>query len=325
MLPTWVNDSRGTVYINDFKRYVKGVSLVPPVGQNPLVTAAAPGATVPTQSTVVIIEGGEDSVSEIFSIIGAHDAADNADVQNRLSLEILDKSYRRVFMNRPILANHVFGTPLNPFFLLESILLESQQVMALQFFNNSTLGSSNFRLQFEARKFQAAAMLKNQVTQEIARLRKRKLYLNPFWLTSEQAITLPAGGSSVAFFRNSRDYFLVLNYIMAQAITTGVAGDTQEVFSFQLFDAKTDRPLMNQPVTMNTGTGTSAFPYVLPAPLLVEPVNAIRAQFTNLITDAPTEVFFTFHGVGIFVSDQNPWHEMQFDQPAQSAAVRGAP
>ena len=325
MLPTWVSDKRGTTYINSFKRYVKGVSLVPPEIHNPLTTAVAPSATSPRLSAPVLIEGGEDSVGEIFSIIGAHDAATLADVQNRLTVDILDKSYRRIFMNRPILANHIFGTPENPFFLLESILLESQQILQLQFYNNSTAGESIFRMQFEARKFQAAAMMKNQVTQEIARMRKRKLFLNPFWLTSENAITIPAGGSTVAFFRNSRDYFLVLNYIMAQAITTGVAGDTQEVFTFQLFDAKTDRPLMNQPVTMNTGTGTSTFPYVLPAPLLVEPVNAIRAQFTNLITDQPTEVFFCFHGVGIFASDQNPWHAQQFDQPAQGHAAFGAP
>jgi hypothetical protein len=228
-------------------------------------------------------------------------------------------------MNRSILANHVFGTPLNPFFMNESVLLEGQQVLRLQFFNRSTVAPSNFRFLMEARKFQAASMLKDQVTQEIARMRKRKAFLSPYWLTSRERIELPAGGTQTVFFENSRDNFLLLFYVMCQTITTGAAGDTQEVVSWELLDGKTQRPLQNQPVTLNTGAGDSEFPFVLPAPLFLEPDNVMQARFTNLITDQPTEVFFTFHGVSIFVSPQNPWHEMAPDQPGAVMPLIGAP
>lgn len=324
MLPTWVTAPNGAVFINDYKKYVKGVMLVPPEAQNPVVT---PAAVVPNagRSPSVIIEGGEDCVSEAYSLIGAHDAATDPAVAARLALTITDRSYRRQLMNRAILANHIFGTPLNPFFVDTSLWFEGQQDFVLQFFNPSTVGDSTFRLQWEARKFQAGALTKDDVTERIKELRREKTFVNPFWLTSNDPIVLPASSRRPAFFTNSRDYFLILTKIMCQVITTGVAGDTQEFISFRLFDAKTDRPLQNQPVTLNTGTGTAAFPYVLPVPLYVEPVQSIRAEFTNLITDAPTEVFFTFHGVGLYVSEQNPWQEVRVYQPAQAPVWHGAP
>lgn len=328
MIPTWVKARDGSVYINDLVRYVKGNILVPPVGQNPLVTPAAAAATIPTPSISVIFEGGEDAVTEIFSLMGAHDAATAADVQNRLTVEITDIAYRRRYMNRPIIVNHVFGSNLQPFFFNESVMLESQQSMNFQFFNNSVAGASTFRSAMEARKFQASALAKDNVTSELAKARQRKTFLNPFWLSSNQlgqSIVVPAGGTVNVFFENSRDYFLVLFYLMCQTLTTGAAGDTIEVISFRLFDAKTERELMNVPVTQNTGTGTSNFPYVLPSALMVEPRTTLRMQITNLVTDQPTEVWMTFHGVGMFVAEENPWEEMSIDRPAASRPLVGAP
>jgi hypothetical protein len=324
MIPTWVTDPAGNVYINDLIRSVKSTILVPPAAQNPLTTLAG-GALNPTLSAPVIIEGGEDSVTEIFSLIGAHQAGVPADVQNRLEVEIKDNSYRRVYMNRPILANQVFGTNLQPYFLNESIFLESQQVLNLQFYNRSVAGASVYRMAFEARKFQASALANNDVTQQIGSMRRRKTFLNPFWFTSDAAVQLPAGGTVPVFFNNTRDNFLVLFNIMCQTITTGVAGDTQEIISFRIFDPRTERPLNNQPITLNIGTGTAQFPFQLPTALMVEPRTTLRVELTNLITDQPTEVFFTFHGVASFMAAENPWTDLMIDQPAKSMAVHGAP
>lgn len=324
MIPTWVTDPAGNVFINDLIRSVKSTILVPPAAQNPLTTPAG-GALNPTLSAPVIIEGGEDSVTEIFSLIGAHQAGVPAAVQNRLEVEIKDNSYRRVYMNRPILANQVFGTNLQPYFLNESIFLESQQVLNLQFYNRSVAGQSVYRMAFEARKFQASALANNDVTQQIGSMRRRKTFLNPFWFTSDAAVQLPAGGTVPVFFNNTRDNFLVLFNIMCQTITTGVAGDTQEIISFRIFDPRTERPLNNQPITLNIGTGTAQFPFQLPTALMVEPRTTLRVELTNLITDQPTEVFFTFHGVASFMAAENPWTDLMIDQPAKSMAVHGAP
>lgn len=325
MIPTWVTDPAGNVYVNDLVRSVKATILVPPAAQNPLTTPAG-GVVNPTLSTPVIIEGGEDSVTEIFSLIGAHDpSVIIADIRNRLEVEIKDNSYRRVYMNRPILANHVFGTNLQPFFLNESIFLESQQVLNLQFYNRSALGQSVYRMAFESRKFQASALANQNVTRQISEFRQRKTFLNPFWFTSDAAVQLPAGGTVPVFFNNSRDNFLILFNIMCQTITTGVAGDVQEIVSFRIFDPRTARPLNNQPITLNTATGTAQFPFQLPTALMVEPRTMVQVDMTNLITDQPTEVFFTFHGVASFMGEGNPWTDQMVDQPARAMAVHGAP
>lgn len=325
MIPTWVTDPAGNVYVNDLVRSVKATILVPPAAQNPLTTPAG-GVLNPTLSTPVIIEGGEDSVTEIFSLIGAHDpSVIIADIRNRLEVEIKDNSYRRVYMNRPILANHVFGTNLQPFFLNESIFLESQQVLNLQFYNRSALGQSVYRMAFESRKFQASALANQNVTRQIGEFRQRKTFLNPFWFTSDAAVQLPAGGTVPVFFNNSRDNFLILFNIMCQTITTGVAGDVQEIVSFRIFDPRTARPLNNQPITLNTATGTAQFPFQLPTALMVEPRTTVQVDMTNLITDQPTEVFFTFHGVASFMGEGNPWTDQMVDQPARAMAVHGAP
>jgi hypothetical protein len=334
MIPTWVTDPAGNVYVNDLVRSVKATILVPPAAQNPLTTPAG-GVVNPTLSTPVIIEGGEDSVTEIFSLIGAHDpSVIIADIRNRLEVEIKDNSYRRVYMNRPILANHVFGTNLQPFFLNESIFLESQQVLNLQFYNRSALGQSVYRMAFESRKFQASALANQNVTRQISEFRQRKTFLNPFWFTSDAAVQLPAGGTVPVFFNNSRDNFLILFNIMCQTIIVQPVappppppdlGDTEEIISFRIFDSRTDRPLNNQPITLNTATGTAQFPFQLPTALMVEPRTTLRVDLTNLITNKVVDVFFTFHGVASFMGEGNPWTDQMVDQPARAMAVHGAP
>jgi len=62
---------------------------------------------------------------------------------------------------------------------------------------------------------------------------------------------------------------------------------------------------------------------VFPTALMVEPRTTIRIDATNLITDQPTDVFFTFHGVGSYTAGENPWKELQIDQPAKSMPVHG--
>jgi len=328
--PTWVTDQQQNVYVNDMLRYIKGGLLVPPAAYNPLTVAAAPGAGLTTQSSPVIIEGGEDGVTEIFSLVGAFDAATLAAVQDRFTVRIRDTAYRRTLMNRPILASQVFGSNLQPFFLTESILLEGQQTMELAFFNNSVAGNAVYRMAFESRKFQASALANRVTTDEIGLLRQRKTFLNPYWLTNDlqspYPLVIPAGGQLNVTFKNTRDYFLILQYIMCQARSTGAAGDLQEMFSFVIRDPRTGRPLMNQPVTLNTGTGTSNFPFVLPTALMVDPITAIDVTFFNLVTDQPTEVWFTFFGTGIFVADTNPWESFpQLEEAWPGGMRRGAP
>jgi hypothetical protein len=322
MTPTFVTDAQGNVFINDMTRYIKGDLLVPPAIHNPLTIPAAPGAGLFTQSDPVIIEGGEDAITEIFSLVGVQRGA-FADVNNRLTMRIRDTSYRRTLMNRPVLFDHVFGTVLQPFFMVETLMLEGQQTLELLFFNNSVAGPAIVETMMETRKVQASALASPVVNDEIQRARRIKTFLNPYWFTTDQPVTIPAGGTATAFLRSTRDNYLILKYLMCRVITAGVAGDTQEVIAFTMRDAKTGRPFNNQPVTLNMGTGTAQFPFVLPTALMIEPATNLQVDFVNLITDAPTEVFFTFHGVACYVSDENPWASVSFDEAIASAAAAG--
>lgn len=302
MIPAFVRDKPGNIYLNDAIRYVKGGILVPRQALVPLVTPAAPAAGIPSNSPVAIWESPEDSVLELYSLMGEHGAADVADVQNRLTVQITDNGWRRRLMNRAIIANHVFGNNLRPFRLLETILLRQQQTLQFDFQNNSTAGASNFRFAGETVKFQASELMNPEVTDYIARMSQRKLYLTPWWQTTDQAVTIPASGTVNAFFTFTRDVYTVLFYSMMQVLTTGVAGDLQERVTLSMFDAKTERPLQNQPFTLNTGTGTAQFPFHFPTGWCIEPNTKIRVQMTSLVTDQPIEVFWTLAGVATFVT-----------------------
>lgn len=305
MIPSLVTDAKGNVYVNDLRRYVKGSILAPVQNTFPIVTPAATligGTLNPGISPAVIFEGNQDGVTEVFSLMGQHLFSDALDIQNRLEVLITDTARRRRLMSREILANHVFGSNLNPLYFYEDLFLESQQTLLMNFSNRSTVGSSTFFPVCEQRKFQASAIMYKQVTQYIDQSRHRTVFLKPYWLTSTDRITIPAGGQVTAFFTSTNDIYLTLFAIIASAISTGVAGDVQEMFAFEVFDAKTSRPLQNQPIVRSCGTGTAKFPFVLPAPLMFEPNTTMQVRFTNLITDAATEVFFTYFGVSSYVS-----------------------
>lgn len=301
MIPAWLSFKDG-VYLNDLKRYVKGGFISADTTQTPVVIAAAASAAAPTPSAPVIWESPSDANTELFSITGAHNTGVLADVQNRMTVFITDTAYRRRLSNRDILVNHIFGSNLAPFFLRESLFLEMQQTLMFNFFNNSTAGATSFEFLGEFRKFQATSFSRDNVTKYIGLMKERKQFLYPFWLTSNAAITIPAAGTVDAFFTGTRDIWLVLQGAIASFISTGVAGDIVEGFSAQFFDAKTERPLQNQPVVRSCCFGNSQFPYIFPTGWVVEPNTIIRVRFTNLITDQPLELFATFLGVALYAS-----------------------
>lgn len=317
MIPTFITNSKGEVMLNDVARHVKGCILVPASSQQPIVVAAASGAGAPGVSPPVIFEGPTDAVAEIYSLIGAHASSDLTAVRNLFTVEITETMFRRRLMNRAIPVPHVFGTNLNPFFLPESLLLENQGTLQFTFTNNSTAGSANFYSSLEARKFQQVSLLRKDISEYIYEQRSRKQQLAPYWLTSDQAITLPAGGKATAFFTATKDITLALFSAMAYATTTGVAGDTTEQFTVSFFDAESERPLQNQPVAKNCVAGTAQYPYVLPSALILRPNTKMRAEFTNLITDQPTNVYFTFGGVALYEAQIPQANHPALPSPAQ--------
>ena len=311
MLKPFLRDSKSNIWLNDSIRYQKSYILVPDETQYPLVTPAAPVAGQRTGSPVATFEAPASSLCEVDRFIGRHGDTDNADVKNRLTTEITDTFYRRRLMNRDILVDHVFGqrlvppevvvTMLAPFKTCEGLVLEPQQTLAIQNYNYSTAGSSSFKMHLEARATQTPAWQREDIKDFIAESKLRKPFVYPFWLTTDRPVSIPAGGTAVAFMTVTRDIRFVGFCRMQRALTTGVAGDLVNKFTVTVRDAQTQRPMNNQPVSGTVFGGNANVPYWMPTGWMIEPNSVVQLDFENLVTDAATEVFLTWHGVACFV------------------------
>lgn len=324
MIPAWLTAKNGSVFLNDLKRFIKGGVLTCDTAFVPLVIAAAPSATVPTFGPPIVVEGPQDAVSEIFSFLGEHDATVLADVQNRMRVLVTDVSWRRRLMNRSILVNHLFGVNLQPAFVDETPVLRGQQTLIFEFANASTLGVTGFRFAMETRKFQATSLSRPQVTQYLAQSERDKLFKTPYWLTSPDDIVIPAAGVVDVFFQASADIYLLILANIATFISTGVAGDIVEGFTVEFFDAATERPLQNQPIARSCCSGSAGFPFVLPTGWMIEPNRLIHVRFTNLITDQPITIFWTFKGVAVYEASST-FGAQQVAMPYASSSHVGVP
>ncbi len=303
MIKTFVKDRQGNIYLNEVLRYVKGGFIAPDSSQNPITTAAAVSSTIPTMSPPIIVTGPEDAVSEVFSLMGEQLSTNQTDVKNRLSCVITDSAYRRRLMNRDVLVDHVYGTMEHPFELCESLLLEPQQAMEISLLNNSTSGTSTFRQAMECRKFQTPSWQKQGTAKHLAEMREKRKRLYPFWYTTDAPVSITPGQNLTAFLTVGTDMRFVAFAAMARAISVGGgAGDTTELFTMEMFDGQTERPLQNQPVARTCCSGTNTFPYWFPTGWMLEPNSKVRLQFQSLLTTGTqVDVYFTLFGTACYV------------------------
>jgi len=308
VIPTWRVAKNGDIYLNQIRRYVRSKILVPPVLQNPVAIAAAPGVGQFSFSPPIIFEASQSGVCEVFSMMG-QDLGTVPEVYQRLLVRIEDTVWRRILMNRDVPLVHVVGTGQQPYFLNEAIFLEGQQTLKWTLANPMVGAGTIVSLALEGRSFQNSSLIYEQVSKYIEENRDKKRFLTPYWLTLDQNMTLPAGGTVTGFFTVTRDIFFLGMQLMGHAIFSAAppapVGNAQEVFEFQLFDAKTDRPLVNsgQFVTWNTGFGNANFPFPLPEAWLMEPNTMARIVVRNLLTNKPVDVFLTIAGVACYSGD----------------------
>ena len=223
------------------------------------------------------------------------------DVRDRMFVTIHDQAWRRMLMNRDVPVRHVFGDAQKPLFMKESLLLEVDQTLLFQLTNYSTLGPGSVAPLIEARKWQVESLKRRNVAVFIDGLRQRKTYVNPYWLTLDDGIvTIPAGGAVTKFFTTTGDITCLLFNLYGHAISSGQAGDVQEMVSLEFFDAVNGRALQAQPVTLNTACGDASNAFHLPTPLTCEPASQIMVKMRNLITDQPTDIMLTWHGVAVY-------------------------
>lgn len=222
---------------------------------------------------------------------------------NYLFVRIQDQAWRRYLMNRDVPAIHVFGSNTKPEFIKESIFLEEDQGLLLNFFNYNTSNPATIYPMTEGRKWQFEATKYPKVKQFCNDLRLRKKWVQPFWLTLDDGfLEIAQGSSKGAFFTCTGDITLVLFNAYANAVALdGAFTDVTDAVTIELFDAKTKRALTVQPVPLSCAAGTSQDPYRLPTPWIVEPQTQIRANFAVPSSVGHTaRILMTFHGVAIY-------------------------
>lgn len=277
-----------------------GDTIGEPGGQNKVVASI-------TSDTSMTVTGGFNP--NITSVNYIATTAINTDVQQRMTCLIQDMAYQRYLMNNAVPVLHIFGDNQKPCFMAETLFLQKNQVLRFQFFNNSTLAGGSISFAMEARKWLIeAAENYPEVAQRIKGLITRKTFISPYWFTfdilsgnANPKVTLPANGGVDAFMTNTGSNYLFLFYAYGHGISSGVAGDTQEKFTFAIHDGETSRPLtgQGQDVTLNTGLGTAQNPFWLNHPIIVKPRNNLRFKLKNLITDASTDAYITLGGVAV--------------------------
>lgn len=306
-LPTFLENKEKALYLNPAWDSVKCGVLIP----------KAQGINIPAASSIAnlgysddqILEAPTDAYAEIYGLIGT--LVSGGGNVNRVLCQFRDTGIvERFLMNHPVLFNHVFGTALNPMYLRsedasQPIWMDPLQVLFIKLMNSDTTGAVTANFAALQSKYQRMAMKKPNIAKNVQDSVKRYRCITPYWFTMDSVlpgttisgVQIAAGATQDIFFTAPSDVELCLTSAMATAITVGIAGDTLEVFNAQFFDAQTDRPYQSQPVTLHTGFGTPSFPSYFDVPVIVPPTYKLRARFTNLITDAPIDLFVTFHGV----------------------------
>jgi hypothetical protein len=322
MLPTLVYGPSKEILLSRLAGQLEGHIFVPRSAQNPITVPAAAGA-VSGLSSMVVANCPEDGwllLSDLACTLGGT----SADAQARTMIEIFDNTtYQRSLSNRPVLVNHVFGNVTNPFFMEEygaPLLLHPQQDLVWRFTNPSTAGTCIPTVRFNALKVKLPALSDARLAKLMAEEKQKSQQITPYWLvmdsnipsqTQVPGVQLAAGASNVeVYFTNKNDVTLVLGACMFSAVkAAGGTGDAQELFSFEAFDARTQKPLQSQPVPSNCGAGTAAFPYLLQTPIFVAPNQYLKMRLNNLMTDRTLDVFFTWFGVAVYTGG----HSGNFD------------
>lgn len=299
LIKNFVKDEKGNTFLNQLLRFTRGVYLVPRETNNPLTVGAN------AISSEIIIEGPQEATTQIYALNGFHGAADDADVINRLTVEITDTRLRRRLMNRDVLADHVFGDNQQQCELMETLMLQGKQTLKFVLRNNSAAGDSNFSFGARGVKLQNADISQKYAEKLWGDLENRKTYLYPYWFTFDTLpLVIPAGLTYRAFMSNTTDVELALFWAMKRWVSSGVAGDTNQGFLAEMIDPETQTPCQSAPKPSLVGFGLDARePRPFGAPVIVPPNTQIIWDIQNLITDAQIEIWLTLFGVACYQGD----------------------
>jgi hypothetical protein len=205
-----------------------------------------------------------------------------------VSLQEIGES--RKFMNQPIHMQTMFGDAQYPGTMCESYMFSSQHQIQAQFVNVSTLGAMNVRAYLAGAQYSPFAAQSNEsrskITEVIKRWNNRQPNVWPFWLTTEQSVSL-AGNASGSFE--------ILPGQDAHFVACSLRAFSDADFEYELLEVKTGQSLSNGRSTKLNSIGDARFPTDLPVQYVVPAGYRLRLFLRNL-SGATNRIFFTIAG-----------------------------
>ncbi len=278
MIPTYIKRPDGSVYINPTKRNVKSFALV----TNPTITTIAAGGTSAPITMPVDTQGHFEAFYAVADRTGA------------ATITIFDPGTSRYLMNREIhIDTIVSGLSGNggqrPFIWPESYFMnveDAGRALVVQFRDLSG-STNNIRFMLEGRRFYTKEA-PPEVYQKMYEYFGRKERTNVYFMTTDQAVTLPASSTTV-----TNGYCRVTDE--ADFEIYKICCVSQGPFEYTLRDTSSGRILSNDYTSNTMRTGNAEYPYILPEPILIERNYQLQFDFRNL-SGASNAVYMTLVG-----------------------------
>lgn len=305
--PTFSGGPNGSIFLDEERQAIKGSVFVPPSNDMPMSIPARVGTSFGI-SPATMIESPTDSYSEILNLF----CLDGADVANT-SLSYLYTSIsgfsdgERRFSKRPVPVRHVFGNRYNPYMLLdpiasEPLIMRPQQVLAFNgFYNADTNAVTNFRFCAVGRRF-SIPRLRPQTLPALEALFTRRKNVYPYWnvmasnlnATPLPGITVAAGVAADFFFEEEENEILITR-ILAHGYDGTAAAETFNA-TLDLYDARSQKKLNNQPILLSNLGYDATQPFTLAVPILLSSDMYVRGRITNQGSNT-ADFFISLFGV----------------------------
>ncbi len=115
---------------------------------------------------------------------------------------------------------------------------------------------------------------------------------------------IPDDATVSGFLQVQADSDFVMSYIAADAIdAAGTAVLDDPVITAQITDTGSGKTFFSNPTLLSLVTGKGGFPFLLPAPRVVNPNTNIKVDITNRTGANVTAVYISFIGARIYYAN----------------------
>jgi hypothetical protein len=210
-------------------------------------------------------------------------------VGSDFTIQMTEIGESRKFMNQPIHIRTMFGDAQYPGTMCEPYMFSSQHQIQAQF-ENFDAGARNIRLYLAGAQYSPfaaqSAESRSKITDVIKRWNNRRPQVWPFWLTTEQTVSLAVGAEGSFEILPGQDAHFVACSL--RAVSSGA-------FEYELMEVKTGQSLSNGRSTQLNSVGDARFPTDLPVQYVVPAGYRLRLFLKNL-AGITNRISFTIAG-----------------------------